>query len=1112
MLRRTFRALFHKTQQSIMVIRKPVASRLIPPGGQQTSNTRPYSATRTSIDGTDSHLQSVKAASDTPSSHESLASDLRNIRDGHQLRRSSGGVDMSDPWADEAAKRQQAHNQLPPALRVGQGTQSTERIREQEGIPSSLRIGPLEGTSRTSQESQRSEGSRLQPVSPAAAEANKQQQDPYKPQHTANPFSRTGASIEQHVSKEEESSAGVWNEMAARPPAPLRAPPSQQDERTGGMLISTRVFLNHFGVRCGLTGSLCEDGTPISMTANLSITDRPFSEFSPSYRPSNPDMNSQYHNESSHPSIYDRQFSMPISPHEIPPQNVVGPSPPTHKPPSIPLDSDPPPTPILGQESATSAKSSFTHRTTPSIGWDPGTDISALDAATSRNHGLSSVGEISDSQYVPRTWEEQQAWERRERELRANNAAAAAERAEGEERERKAEEEWYRGEEKVSREEALTTVDTAPFGVDGQSQNRERTDSSPRLRNWNNDLRPVPLQSGEPILALPPRRSHESEAWPPEKAPRPQLAVPAYGSGPSSAGVETPQTKTKRQRSETYQIKQINWHDASSTINPRRSPILIQNANGPCPLLALVNALIISTPADTTAALVETLRVREQVSLGLLLDAVFDELMSGRRGGAAQELPDVGDLYTFLITLHTGMNVNPRFIALPPKRPNIMDASVLNLPASINDDRKPGGFEETREMRLYGAFNIPLIHGWLPPRSHPAYIALARSAKTYEDAQNLLFREEELEEKLEREGLRPDEQILLEDIASMKYFLSSSATQLTEFGLNTITEALYPGSIAILFRNDHFSTLYKHPTSNQLLTLVTDMGYAGHEEVVWESLVDVSGEGCEFYAGDFRPVGNVAGDTQPQADSMLAGDEGWTTVDRSSNRARNSNVSSIATSGRPVSNTEPRLDQTIVLPTLPATEQEDHDLALALQLQEEEEDRHRRETAARRREDELSQAFLNSEEPSNQRGRGRGQEIRPLIPPRGTARPANTGSANEDAPPPSYEQAARGPAYHPPLNHPAHPHTSPGGARPGQVQGRQMSAYSQNAAVHVGERPSHHGQGHRRSVGVRAPGVNVSVGGPVFGGAGMTRRRSAGIGGSPLEVEAAKKDKDCIVM
>ncbi|KAI9859867.1 MAG: hypothetical protein M1830_006248, partial [Pleopsidium flavum] len=374
---------------------------------------------------------------------------------------------------------------------------------------------------------------------------------------------------------------------------------------------------------------------------------------------------------------------------------------------------------------------------------------------------------------------------------------------------------------------------------------------------------------------------------------------------------------------------------------------------------------------------------------------------------------------------------------------------------------------------------------------------------------NLLFREEELEEKLGREGLRSDEQTLLEDIASIKYFLSSSATQLTDFGLNTITEALYPGSIAILFRNDHFSTLYKHPQSNQLLTLVTDMGYAGHEEVVWESLVDVSGEGCEFYAGDFRPVGNVAGDMQPQANSMLADDEGWTTVDRSSNRARNPNVSSTTTSRRPVSNIEPRLDQTIVLPTSPATEQEDHDLALALQLQEEEEDRHRHETAARRREDELSRAFLNSEEPSNQRGRGRGQEIRPLIPPRGTARLANARSANEDAPPPSYEQAARGPAYHPPPNHPAHAYASPGSDRPAQLQVRQMSAYSQNVAVHVGETPSHHGPRHRRTSGVRAPGVNVSIGGP---GAGMARRRSAGVGGSVLDVEAARKDKDCIVM
>jgi hypothetical protein len=49
------------------------------------------------------------------------------------------------------------------------------------------------------------------------------------------------------------------------------------------------------------------------------------------------------------------------------------------------------------------------------------------------------------------------------------------------------------------------------------------------------------------------------------------------------------------------------------------------------------------------------------------------------------------------------------------------------------------------EMRLYGAFNIrSFMAGSRLEVTQPIW--LARSAKTYEDAQNLLFREEELEE------------------------------------------------------------------------------------------------------------------------------------------------------------------------------------------------------------------------------------------------------------------------------------------------------------------------------------------------------------------------------
>ena len=492
---------------------------------------------------------------------------------------------------------------------------------------------------------------------------------------------------------------------------------------------------------------------------------------------------------------------------------------------------------------------------------------------------------------------------------------------------------------------------------------------------------------------------------------------------------------------------------------------MVQNANGPCPLLALVNALVLSTPSGLDTALLETLERREQVSLGLLLDAVIDELMSGRRGDAVQNLPDVSELYAFLVNLHTGMNVNPCFLPKEPDAMHILDTPIPDGAASLSDFGKAGGFESTREMKLYSTFAVPLIHGWLPSSAHPACAALRRSAKTYEDAQNLMFAEEELENKLSRQGLDQDEQGLLQDIASVKYFLSSSATQLTGFGLNQITESLRPGSIAILFRNDHFSTLYRNPRSGQLFTLVTDMGYAGHDEVVWESLVDVSGEGCEFFAGDFRVVGN--NDHQLNRDPTDDND-GWTTVGRSDRNGRSHSY-----------NTAPDLSSLHLgdgpqNPTSPKAEQEDHDLALALQLQEEEEERERQETAARQREDELSHAFLSSQPGSRGHGAKRGPEIRPSIPPRGSTsgragrvaargglrserrsgasstetRPPVQPEDGEEAPPPTYEQAASGPAYHPPPNHPAHPHASSASpnnsARP-RAPHRDSSAYTQNS-------------------------------------------------------------------
>ena len=649
------------------------------------------------------------------------------------------------------------------------------------------------------------------------------------------------------------------------------------------------------------------------------------------------------------------------------------------------------------------------------------------------------------------------------------------------------------------------------------------------------DLPPLPPRNSSEVLPeLPPRPIDAVSDNPPPRPPRPQVNT-SIGAGDVSLQAQKELDRRKKQRSETYQIRLVNWFDASSSINPRRSPIMVQNANGPCPLLALVNALVLSTPSGLETALLDTLERREQVSLGLLLDAVIDELMSGRRGDAAQNLPDVSDLYAFLVNLHTGMNVNPIFVQNDTEVTHLTEASIVGETASKSSIGYVGGFESTREMKLYSTFAVPLIHGWIPSSSHTARDALKRSAKTYEDAQNLMFAEEELEDKLSRQGLNQDEERLLQDIADVKFFLSSSATQLTGFGLSRIMESLRPGSIAILFRNDHFSTLYRHPRSGQLFTLVTDMGYAGHDEVVWESLVDTSGEGSGFFAGDFRPVGN----NNSNLESATGDDDsGWTTVRRSKARERLGEEIVGRNSAPDLSALQ--LEDSLHQHTSPKAEQEDHDLALALQLQEEEEERERQEIAARRREDELSKTYLGSQAGSRGHVAKNGAELRPAIPPRNSNsgrdrggmvrggprgirnRGANTTDTTasvqpedgEDAPPPSYDQAASGPAYHPPPNHPAHPNafsTSPTSAEhPQSGLQRQFSAYSQNSSG-LAESPSASSPACSPSMTSsrrRAPRGMAGRGGAsgVEGAPGLYRHHENRL------TEEADRSRDCVLM
>lgn len=334
---------------------------------------------------------------------------------------------------------------------------------------------------------------------------------------------------------------------------------------------------------------------------------------------------------------------------------------------------------------------------------------------------------------------------------------------------------------------------------------------------WSSEKRPDPppkdnLQA-QPPTSQPPRPTSDSLPPPPM----------------SEAELKSFQEK----QAETYAIRHINWIDYTGQL--RESPVLVQSRNGPCPLLALVNGLIMRSDRKTEPPIVRALKTRENISLGLLIQALFDELVTYSN----DELPDIEALSRFLTMLHTGMNVNPRL--------------TLSSPAAL------GSFYETKDIQLYDSFKVPLVHGWIATPKSGVHDAMVRVAQYYEDIQLLQFRKEELEDRVFRTGatLTPDEERMMDDIQTINQFVNiENTTQLTEFGLDHLGKTLPPGSVSILFRNDHFSTLYKHPQSEQLFTLITDAGYADHAEVVWESLVDITGANTEYYAGDFRPVGH----------------------------------------------------------------------------------------------------------------------------------------------------------------------------------------------------------------------------------------------------------------
>lgn len=298
-----------------------------------------------------------------------------------------------------------------------------------------------------------------------------------------------------------------------------------------------------------------------------------------------------------------------------------------------------------------------------------------------------------------------------------------------------------------------------------------------------------PLENQDIQVSLVPSNV-QSEVLPSEQKP------PEKPSAPSSQSVNYSEY--------IYHIKWIRFRT-------RSTPIITQNENGPCPLIAISNVLllknIITLPENTEVITGERLT---RMLTDLLFSNPVQDLEAGQRLNYEKTVFDALVLFP---SLQTGLDVNVRFT----------DVSA---------------FEFTSVLGVFDLFEISLYHGWLvDPRD--VELASIVGDRTYNRlVEEIIHLKASANPDDVQKGLLADN------------FLQQTASQLTYHGLEELASTLIEGQLAVLFRNNHFCTVTKN--EGQIYVLVTDMGLLNEPNVVWEALCDVDGN-TRFVDASFGP-------------------------------------------------------------------------------------------------------------------------------------------------------------------------------------------------------------------------------------------------------------------
>ncbi|NWZ87565.1 MINY1 hydrolase, partial [Poecile atricapillus] len=338
---------------------------------------------------------------------------------------------------------------------------------------------------------------------------------------------------------------------------------------------------------------------------------------------------------------------------------------------------------------------------------------------------------------------------------------------------------------------------------------------------------------------------------PREEQPLQEGGSPLGGS--PGAAAEPPRARRPGRDEDFYCVKWISWKG-------QRTPVITQSENGPCPLLAIINILLLQWKArglwggsggsegspQSPRGRIPTLLWFSQVKLPPQKEVITAEELMAHLGNCilATQPRDtseglqlnfqqnISDTMTVLPKLSTGLDVNVRF-------------------TGVSD------FEYTPECIVFDLLNIPLYHGWLVDPQSPEQVQAVGKLSYNQLVEKIITCKQASDSSLVSEGNAPVPPRSPGGLAGhpqprhgpavpaglvAEQFLESTASQLTFHGLCELTARAREGELGVFFRNNHFSTMIKH--KGHLYLLVTDQGFLQEEGVVWESLHSVDGDSC----------------------------------------------------------------------------------------------------------------------------------------------------------------------------------------------------------------------------------------------------------------------------